>query len=48
MARITARTKPKVKRTSHRPVKAGSTNRGGNGGIFTAKVVVIVNKNKNG
>ena len=48
MARITARTKPKVKRTSHRPVKAGSTNRGGNGGIFTAKVVAIVNKNKNG
>lgn len=45
---VTARTKPKVKRTSHRPVKAGSTNRGGNGGIFTAKVVAIVNKNKNG
>jgi hypothetical protein len=48
MARITARTKPKVKRTLQHPVKAGSTNRGGNGGIFTAKVVAIVNKNKNG
>lgn len=48
MARITARTKPKVKRTASNRVKAGSTNRGGNGGIFTAKVVAIVNKNKNG
>jgi hypothetical protein len=48
MARITARTKPKVKRTARKPVKAGSTNRGGNGGILTAKVVAIVNKKKNG
>lgn len=47
-AKVTARTKAKVKRTTNKPVKAGSTNRGGNGGIFTAKVVAIVNKNKNG
>lgn len=46
--KVTARTKAKVKRTPRKPVKAGSTNRGGNGGIFTAKVVAIVNKNKNG
>lgn len=48
MARVTARTKPKVKRTARKPVKSGSTNRGGDGGIFTAKVIAIVKKNKNG
>ena len=40
--RITAKTKANVK---NRPVKAGSTNRGGDGGIFTAKVILI-NKNR--
>lgn len=42
--KIGAKTKAKARRT---PVKAGSSNRGGNGGIFTAKVIAIVKK-KNG
>ena len=45
MARITARTKPKVKRTSHHPVKAGSERNKTSGGIFTTKVIAIVKKN---
>lgn len=41
--------KGKVKaKVSKKPVKAGSTNKGGNGGIFTAKVIAIGKKNKNG
>lgn len=40
--RIKAKTKAKVK---NKPIKAGSTNRGGSGGIFTTKVILI-NKNK--
>lgn len=46
--RVKAKTIAKVKSRPRTPVKAGSTNRGGDGGIFTAKVVAIVNKNKNG
>lgn len=42
--KVGAKTKAKVRRT---PVKAGSSNRGGNGGIFTAKVIAI-SKKKNG
>ena len=46
MARIKvkAKTKAQVKKTTGKPVKAGSTNRGGNGGVFTTKVTAIVNK----
>lgn len=47
-AKVVAKTKAKMKNRPRKPIKAGSTNRGGNGGIFTAKVVAIVNKNKNG
>ena len=43
--RITAKTKAKV---SNKPVKAGSTNRGGDGGIFTAKVILISKNKANG
>ena len=44
MAKVKGKIKSSVKRI---PVKAGSTNRGGNGGIFTAKVIAIAKK-KNG
>lgn len=47
-AKVTARTKPKVRRTPRKPVKAGSTNRGGNGGIFTATVAAVVKKKRDG
>lgn len=40
-AKVTVNTKKK-------PVKAGSTNRGGDGGIFSAKVIKITTKLKNG
>ena len=43
--RITAKTKAKV---PNKPVKAGSTNRGGNGGVFTAKVILISKNRANG
>lgn len=46
MARGKVKAKAKVK-SKARPVKAGSTNRGGNGGIFTTKVIAIRRK-KNG
>lgn len=46
MARGKIKTKAKVS-AKVRPVKAGSTNRGGNGGLFTAKVIAI-SKKKNG
>lgn len=42
---ITAKTKAKVK---NKPIKAGSTNRGGDGGIFTAKVILISKNRANG
>ena len=42
--KVKARSKANVKRKSGNRVKAGSTNRGGDGGIFTAKVTAIVNK----
>lgn len=45
MVVVKGRIKSKVKR---KPVKAGSTNRGGNGGIFTATVAAIVKKKKDG
>lgn len=44
MAKAKIKTKVKAKK---KPVKAGSTNRGGNGGIFTAKIIAI-NKKGNG
>jgi hypothetical protein len=47
MARIKARTKPKVKRTANKPVKAGQSMPRNIGGIANAKVVAIVRK-KNG
>lgn len=47
MARIKARTKPKVKRTANRPVKAGQSMPRNIGGIVNAKIVAIM-KNKNG
>lgn len=43
MAKVKGKIKSSVKRN---PVKAGSTNRGGNGGIFTAKVIAIAKKKK--
>lgn len=46
MANGRVKAKAKVKAKA-RPIKAGSTNRGGNGGIFTTKVIAIRRK-KNG
>lgn len=40
---VKGKTKAKVKKA---PVKAGSTNRGGNGGIFTTKVIAIAKQKK--
>lgn len=45
MARVTARVKPKVKRTARKPVKAGSERSKTSGGIFTSKVIAIVKNN---
>lgn len=45
---VKANTAAKVKHKPRKPVKAGSTNRGGNGGIFTATVAAIVKKKKGG
>lgn len=39
--KLKAKTKVAV---SKKPVKAGSTNKGGNGGIMTAKVILINKK----
>lgn len=44
MAKIKGEIKVKAKK---KPVKAGSSNKGGNGGIFTAKTSAIVRKKKN-
>lgn len=44
MARIKARTKPKVKRTANNRVKAGSTMPRNVGGYVNAKVVAIVKR----
>lgn len=44
MGKVIVRSKSKAK-VKKKPVKAGSTNRGGDGGILTAKVLVI-NKNR--
>lgn len=38
--------KAKVKKTSSNPVKAGAAREKTSGGIFTAKVIAIVNKKK--
>lgn len=47
--KVTGKTKVRVKKN---PIKSGSANRGGSGGIFTAKMAAIVRKrrknNKNG
>lgn len=48
MAKVRLKPKARITKKPRKPVKAGSTNKGGNGGIFTVKVVAIVNKNKNG
>lgn len=40
---ITISAKPKVT-----PIKAGSTHKGNTGGIFTAKIILIRDKMKNG
>lgn len=42
--KVKSKSKAKVKKTTRKPVKVGSTNRGGNGGVFTSKVTAIVNK----
>lgn len=41
---VKARTKAKVKRTSHRPVKAGQSMPRNIGGYVNAKVVAIVKR----
>lgn len=41
--KIKVSTKPRVQ-----PIKAGSTHKGDTGGIFTAKIILIRNKMKNG
>lgn len=48
MARITARTKPKVKRTARKPVKAGQSMPRNIGGAVNAKLVFSVKKKQNG
>lgn len=50
MGRVTvkARTKPKVKHTSHRPVKAGQSMPRNIGGAVNAKLVFSVKKKQNG
>lgn len=42
--KVTARTKPKVKRTARKPVKAGQSMPRNIGGALNAKLVVSVNK----
>lgn len=44
MAKGKGKVKAKVKK---KPVKAGSTNKGGNGGILNEKAIKIVTKIKN-
>lgn len=46
-ARFIAKTKAIASVKKRIPIKAGSTNRGGNGGIFTTKVIAIAKKKKN-
>lgn len=43
MVKVKGKVKSSVKK---KPVKAGSTNKGGNGGILTAKTSAIVRKKK--
>lgn len=43
MVKVKGKVKPTAKK---KPVKAGSTNKGGNGGILTAKTAVIVKKKR--
>ncbi len=45
MARGKVKGKVKVS-VKKRPLKSGSTNRGGDGGIFVAKTIAIVKKTK--
>ena len=44
MARVTARTKPKVKRTARKPVKAGQSMPRNIGGALNSKLIISVNK----
>lgn len=49
--KVTAKTK--VKKVKKKPIKAGSLNKGGDGGIFTEKVIkirakMLKERNKNG
>lgn len=43
MAKVKAKVKPNVKK---KPIKAGSQNKGGNGGVLTAKTVAIVRRKR--
>lgn len=46
MARAKVVAKAKTSAKKRPPIKAGSTNRGGNGGIFTTKVIAIAKQRK--
>lgn len=45
-AKVVAKAKTGATVTKRPPIKAGSTNRGGNGGILTTKVIAIAKKRK--
>ena len=47
MGKVTIKSKSKAK-VKNKPVKAGSTNRGGSGGILTTKVILISKNRQNG
>lgn len=46
MARVKGKVSAKARKVGKSPVKSGSTNRGGDGGIFVAKTIAIVKKTK--
>lgn len=46
MAKVKGKIAAKVKKSGNKPKKAGSENKGGDGGIFTSKVIAIVKKKK--
>lgn len=45
-AKVVAKAKTSATVKKRPPIKAGSTNRGGNGGIFTRKVIAIAKQRK--
>lgn len=46
MAAVKGKVAAKVRKGSNKPKKAGSENKGGDGGIFTSKVTAIVRRKR--